>query len=153
MTKKTVSLALTALLLVSVATFLGVFYGVGKRKIPAEHVYQKAAVAADAGPCSEVGRWERTHSNILKGRHVSLLYSHMHKHRHENCLPCKSMWTCFILFQQRVLMLFGVFPLSCACKWSAKAKIPEFPPEGVSLPHTPPLPKMPPLDSFVYFTM
>ncbi|XP_033979140.1 glutathione hydrolase 1 proenzyme-like [Trematomus bernacchii] len=56
MTKKTVSLALTMLLLVSVATFLGVFYGVGKRKIPAEHVYQKAAVAADAGPCSEVGR-------------------------------------------------------------------------------------------------
>ncbi|KAL3041773.1 hypothetical protein OYC64_019868 [Pagothenia borchgrevinki] len=56
MTKKTVSLALTVLLLVSVATFLGVFYGVGKRKIPAEHVYQKAVVAADAGPCSEVGR-------------------------------------------------------------------------------------------------
>ncbi|KAL3041821.1 hypothetical protein OYC64_019906 [Pagothenia borchgrevinki] len=50
MTKKTVNLALTVLLLVSVATFLG------KRKIPAEHVYQKAVVAADAGPCSEVGR-------------------------------------------------------------------------------------------------
>ncbi|KAK1884573.1 Glutathione hydrolase 1 proenzyme [Dissostichus eleginoides] len=56
MTKRTISLALAVLLLVSVATFLGVFYGVGKRKIPAEHVYQKAAVAADAGPCSEVGR-------------------------------------------------------------------------------------------------
>ncbi|KAK5900898.1 hypothetical protein CgunFtcFv8_025819 [Champsocephalus gunnari] len=54
--KKTVSLALVVLLLVSVATFLWVFYGVGERKIPAEHVYQKAAVAADAGPCSEVGR-------------------------------------------------------------------------------------------------
>jgi len=25
-----------------------------------------------------------------------------------------------------------------ACKWSAKAKIPVFSPEGVSLPHTPP---------------
>ncbi|KAI4816642.1 hypothetical protein KUCAC02_008958 [Chaenocephalus aceratus] len=54
--KKTVSLALAMLLLVSVATFLWVFYCVGERKIPAEHVYQKAAVAADAGPCSEVGR-------------------------------------------------------------------------------------------------
>ncbi|XP_034090053.1 glutathione hydrolase 1 proenzyme-like [Gymnodraco acuticeps] len=52
MKKKTVRLALAVLLLVSVATF----YGMGKRKIPAEHVYQKAAVAADAGPCSEVGR-------------------------------------------------------------------------------------------------
>ena len=34
-------------------------------------------------------------------------------------------------------------PVGCylglsACKWSAKAKIPVFPPEGVSLPHTPP---------------
>ncbi|KAK1884437.1 Glutathione hydrolase 1 proenzyme [Dissostichus eleginoides] len=43
------------LVLVFVVTYL-VFDGVGKRKIPAEHVYQKAAVAADAGPCSEVGR-------------------------------------------------------------------------------------------------
>ncbi|KAK1884212.1 Glutathione hydrolase 1 proenzyme [Dissostichus eleginoides] len=55
MTKRT-KIALAVLVLVSVATFLGVFYGLGKGKIPAEHVYQKAAVAADAGPCSEVGR-------------------------------------------------------------------------------------------------
>ena len=39
----------------------------------------------------------------------------------------------------------------CACKCSAKANIPVFPPEGVSLSHTPPLPVTPPLDSFVYF--
>ena len=26
--------------------------------------------------------------------------------------------------------------LLCACKWSAKAKTPVFPPEGVSLQHT-----------------
>ena len=42
------------------------------------------------------------------------------------------------------IMLFGGFSLSCVLqvfvhvrKWSAKATIPVFPPEGVSLPHTP----------------
>ncbi|XP_070706846.1 glutathione hydrolase 1 proenzyme [Pempheris klunzingeri] len=56
MVKKTIIVALAMLLLASVATFVGVFYGVGKRKQPSEGVYLKAAVAADAGPCSEVGR-------------------------------------------------------------------------------------------------
>ncbi|KAF3849142.1 hypothetical protein F7725_015639 [Dissostichus mawsoni] len=55
MTKRTTCVALAVLLvLVFVATYF-VIDSVGKRKIPAEHVYQKAAVAADAGPCSEVG--------------------------------------------------------------------------------------------------
>ncbi|XP_063745129.1 glutathione hydrolase 1 proenzyme [Eleginops maclovinus] len=54
MAKTTIILALALLLLASVTTFLGVFYGV--ERIPAEQVYLKAAVAADAGPCSEVGR-------------------------------------------------------------------------------------------------
>lgn len=54
MVTKTVSVALVLLLLASAATFVGVFFGV-KRK---ETGYLKAAVAADAGPCSEVGRWE-----------------------------------------------------------------------------------------------
>ncbi|XP_068562247.1 glutathione hydrolase 1 proenzyme [Cebidichthys violaceus] len=56
MVKKTIIAALTMLLLASVATFVGVFFGVGRRKQPSERVYLKAAVAADAGPCSEVGR-------------------------------------------------------------------------------------------------
>uniref|UniRef100_UPI0037E76C74 glutathione hydrolase 1 proenzyme n=1 Tax=Semicossyphus pulcher TaxID=241346 RepID=UPI0037E76C74 len=56
MAKKTIILALALLLLASVATFVGVFFGVGERKQQREHVYLKAAVAADAGPCSEVGR-------------------------------------------------------------------------------------------------
>ncbi|XP_042365264.1 glutathione hydrolase 1 proenzyme [Plectropomus leopardus] len=56
MAKKTIFVALTVLLLASVGTFVGVFFGVGKRKPPSERVYLKAAVAADAGPCSEVGR-------------------------------------------------------------------------------------------------
>ncbi|KAK2819117.1 hypothetical protein Q5P01_024678 [Channa striata] len=56
MVKKTITVALVVLLLASVATFVGVFFGVGRRKPPIEHVKWKAAVAADAGPCSEVGR-------------------------------------------------------------------------------------------------
>lgn len=55
MAKKTIIVALTMLLLAAVATFVGVFFGVGRRR---QNVYVKAAVAADAGPCSEVGRWE-----------------------------------------------------------------------------------------------
>ena len=39
----------------------------------------------------------------------------------------------------------------CACGRSAKAKIPKFPPEGVSLPDTPRLPETPQLESFVFF--
>ncbi|XP_060917821.1 glutathione hydrolase 1 proenzyme [Labrus mixtus] len=56
MVKKTIVVALGMLVLASVATFVGVFFGVGKRKQPSDQVYSKAAVAADAGPCSEVGR-------------------------------------------------------------------------------------------------
>lgn len=56
MVKKTIIAALAVLLLAAGATFVGVFYGVGRRKQPGEQVYLKAAVAADAGPCSEVGR-------------------------------------------------------------------------------------------------
>lgn len=56
MVKKTIIVALAMLLLAAVATFVGVFFGVGKTKRPSEQVYLKAAVAADAGPCSEVGR-------------------------------------------------------------------------------------------------
>lgn len=52
MANKTMILALAMLLVASVATFVGVFYGVGRRKSE----FLRAAVAADAGPCSEVGR-------------------------------------------------------------------------------------------------
>ncbi|XP_019938108.1 glutathione hydrolase 1 proenzyme [Paralichthys olivaceus] len=56
MVKKSIVVALAILLLASVATFVGVFFSVGRKKVPGQHVYSKAAVAADAGPCSEVGR-------------------------------------------------------------------------------------------------
>lgn len=56
MVKKSIVVALALLLLAAIGTFLGVFFGVGRRKYPSEPVYLKAAVAADAGPCSEVGR-------------------------------------------------------------------------------------------------
>lgn len=54
MAKKVIVLALLLLLLAAVATFLGVFYSVKKKNPPG--VFSKAAVAADAGKCSEVGR-------------------------------------------------------------------------------------------------
>lgn len=54
MVKKTIVVAVVVLLVAAVATFVGVFFGVEKRKDPLPHL--KAAVAADAGPCSEVGR-------------------------------------------------------------------------------------------------
>ncbi|XP_026196159.1 glutathione hydrolase 1 proenzyme-like [Anabas testudineus] len=56
MVKKTIIVSLALLLLASVATFVGVFFGVKRNKPTSEHVYLKGAVAADAGPCSEVGR-------------------------------------------------------------------------------------------------
>lgn len=56
MVQKAIIAALAMLLLASVGTFVGVFFAVRSRKQPGEQVYLKAAVAADAGPCSEVGR-------------------------------------------------------------------------------------------------
>lgn len=49
---------LTVLLIAAVGTFLGVFFGYkGKvSSVVTEKTYAHAAVAADAGPCSEVGR-------------------------------------------------------------------------------------------------
>ncbi|RVE65786.1 hypothetical protein OJAV_G00119770 [Oryzias javanicus] len=56
MVKKTVTIALAALLLASVGLFVGVFFGVKRKSSPNKQIYLKAAVAADAGPCSEIGR-------------------------------------------------------------------------------------------------
>ncbi|KAM9392088.1 gamma-glutamyltransferase 1a [Pholidichthys leucotaenia] len=48
---------LAVLLVAAVSLFLGVFMGLGKNTPPpSDHFYSKAAVAADAGKCSEVGR-------------------------------------------------------------------------------------------------
>ena len=55
MVSKTVVLALALLLVAAVATFLGVFFGVSSS--PSEGGFSRAAVAADAGLCSEIGRW------------------------------------------------------------------------------------------------
>ncbi|KAK3522102.1 hypothetical protein QTP70_025265, partial [Hemibagrus guttatus] len=58
MVQKSVVISLALLLIASVATFLGVFFGYrGKHSsVSTERSYTYAAVAADAGPCSEVGR-------------------------------------------------------------------------------------------------
>lgn len=56
MGKKVIVLALLVLLLAAVGTFLGVFFSVGRTSTGSDGVFSKAAVAADAGKCSEVGR-------------------------------------------------------------------------------------------------
>lgn len=58
MVQKSVVLALAVLLIVSVGTFLGVFFGYQGKLPPVvtETSYAHAAVAADAGTCSEIGR-------------------------------------------------------------------------------------------------
>ncbi|KAL2099967.1 hypothetical protein ACEWY4_004361 [Coilia grayii] len=56
MVRKSIVVGLLVLLVAAVGTFLAVFFGVGKKKEPEGTAYFKAAVAADAGPCSEIGR-------------------------------------------------------------------------------------------------
>ncbi|KAG7272424.1 hypothetical protein CRUP_013178 [Coryphaenoides rupestris] len=56
MVSKTVVVALAVLLVAAVATFLGVFFGADVRRPPEEPFFSRAAVASDAGPCSEIGR-------------------------------------------------------------------------------------------------
>ncbi|TNN70684.1 Gamma-glutamyltranspeptidase 1 [Liparis tanakae] len=58
MVGKSLIAGLVVLLVAAVSLFLGVFMGSGKKHTPPslDHFYSKAAVAADAGKCSEVGR-------------------------------------------------------------------------------------------------
>lgn len=58
MVGKSLIAGLVVLLVAAVSLFLGVFMGLGKKNTPptSDHFYSKAAVAADAGKCSEVGR-------------------------------------------------------------------------------------------------
>ncbi|KAI1882390.1 hypothetical protein AGOR_G00250190 [Albula goreensis] len=58
MVQKPIVVGLTVLLLAVVCIFIGVYFGVEKRQTSSSssHTYSKAAVAADAGPCSEIGR-------------------------------------------------------------------------------------------------
>jgi len=59
MVQKYTVVGLALLLLAAVGTFLAVFFSVqGKKASPEpENGYFKAAVAADAGTCSEIGRF------------------------------------------------------------------------------------------------
>ncbi|XP_030633672.1 gamma-glutamyltransferase 1a isoform X2 [Chanos chanos] len=58
MVRKSLVAGLVVLLVVAVGFFLGVFLGLGNKRptAPSDHFYSKAAVAADAGKCSEIGR-------------------------------------------------------------------------------------------------
>lgn len=58
MVGKSLIAGLVVLVVAAVSLFLGVFMGLGKKSTPltSDHFYSKAAVAADAGKCSEVGR-------------------------------------------------------------------------------------------------
>ncbi|MBN3304227.1 glutathione hydrolase 1 proenzyme [Amia ocellicauda] len=59
MIRKTIIVGLVVLLLAAVAVFLGIFYALDLRNPSSpstDNYYSKAAVAADAGKCSEIGR-------------------------------------------------------------------------------------------------
>lgn len=67
MVHKSIVVGLVVLLVAAVSTFVGVFCGLGSRRSSNDHSYSRAAVAADAGQCSEIGRLE---------------FSLTHKHKH-----------------------------------------------------------------------
>lgn len=54
MKTKLLKIGIPMALLSAVAIGLGLFFGL--RPQPQEHIYSKAAVATDAGPCSVIGR-------------------------------------------------------------------------------------------------
>ncbi|KAJ8379464.1 hypothetical protein SKAU_G00002420 [Synaphobranchus kaupii] len=57
MVKKSIVAGVVLLLVVVVCIFSVIFFGVGNKRTPSsDHFYSKAAVAADAGKCSEIGR-------------------------------------------------------------------------------------------------
>ncbi|CAL8294851.1 gamma-glutamyltransferase 1a [Gadus morhua] len=58
MVRKSLVAGLLAVLVMAAGLLLGLLLGMGKRErtAPNDHFYSKAAVAADAGTCSEVGR-------------------------------------------------------------------------------------------------
>jgi len=87
MVSKTVVVALAVLLVAAGATFLGVFFGADLRRFPEEPFFSRAAVASDAGPCSEIGRLAQfQHSHIpikpfqLISRLNLLVYIHSTSH-------------------------------------------------------------------------
>lgn len=59
MVGKSLIAGLVVLLVAAASLFLGLIVGLGEGNTPltSDHLYSKAAVAADAGKCSEVGRW------------------------------------------------------------------------------------------------
>ncbi|XP_067106653.1 glutathione hydrolase 1 proenzyme [Osmerus mordax] len=56
MVHKSVVVGLLVLLAAAVGTFLGVFFRENSRSPSTDQAFSRAAVAADAGPCSEIGR-------------------------------------------------------------------------------------------------
>lgn len=58
MVAKSLIAGVAVLLVAAVSLLLGVFMGLGTKNTlpPTDHFFSKAAVAADAGKCSEVGR-------------------------------------------------------------------------------------------------
>ncbi|XP_069071224.1 glutathione hydrolase 1 proenzyme [Pleurodeles waltl] len=56
MKKRYVSVGILAVLLVALALFFGLFFGLRSQPATSSHLYEKAAVATDAGPCSDIAR-------------------------------------------------------------------------------------------------
>uniref|UniRef100_A0A8C5LN46 Glutathione hydrolase n=1 Tax=Leptobrachium leishanense TaxID=445787 RepID=A0A8C5LN46_9ANUR len=54
--RKTFLISTLAVLLVALALFFGLYFGLRSRPSPISNAYARAAVATDAGPCSEIGR-------------------------------------------------------------------------------------------------
>ncbi|XP_053326379.1 glutathione hydrolase 1 proenzyme [Spea bombifrons] len=56
MRNRTLIIGFLSGLLVALVLFLGLFFGLRSQSGPSSHVYARAAVATDAGKCSEIGR-------------------------------------------------------------------------------------------------
>lgn len=73
MVKISTVIGLAVLLLAAVGVFLGVFFGTSGKKTPIipETWYRQAAVAADAGTCSDIGRFVQTHTESKFNMHIT----------------------------------------------------------------------------------
>ena len=77
MVRKYVVVGLLVLLAAAVGTFVGVFFSKDTRSPSTGQAFSRAAVAADAGPCSEIGRSELpqyTHVYIYDNQNQIKMY-------------------------------------------------------------------------------
>ncbi|XP_069613514.1 glutathione hydrolase 1 proenzyme [Ranitomeya imitator] len=56
MKKRILIIGLLTAIVLALTLFLGLFFGLRTRSVPISQIYERAAVATDAGKCSEIGR-------------------------------------------------------------------------------------------------